>query len=117
MGKVRRCGEVDTLDCVIDELDGAALVGLAGNCIFIERGIPMGAEAGGACTGTDLSGGCGLGEGDGDGSGRRVGEALRGMLLGKDDVTDDADGRLEVLAKLLVGIMCDRDEDDEWLYG
>ena len=42
---------------------------------------------------------------------------MRGMLLGKDDVTDDADGRLEALVKLLVGIMCDRDEDDEWLYG
>ena len=57
MGKVRRCGEVDIPGCVIDELIGAALVGLVGNCIFIERGIPMGAEAGGACMGTDLSGG------------------------------------------------------------
>ena len=57
MGKVRRCGEVDTPGCVIDEPVGVTLVGLAGNCIFIERGIPMGAEAGGACTGTDLSGG------------------------------------------------------------
>ena len=57
VGKVRRCGEVDTPGRVIGELITAALVGLAGNCIFIERGIPMGAEAGDACTGTDLSGG------------------------------------------------------------
>lgn len=50
------------------------------------------------------------GPGDGGGSGRRVGEVSRGM-----GGNGDAAGAAEVLAKLLVGMMCESDEDEEWL--
>lgn len=52
------------------------------------------------------------GPGEGGGRGRRVGEVSRGKV-GKEGVTGAAEGKLEGLAKLLVGMMCERDEDDE----
>lgn len=52
------------------------------------------------------------GLGEGGGSGRRVGDASRGMV-GKEDVTGVAEGRIDELEKLLVGMMCERDEDEE----
>lgn len=74
--------------------------------MFVDRGIPIGAEDAGMEV--ETSGARGLGEGGG--RGRRVGDVSRGMA-GKEDVA----GAAEVLAKLLVGMMCERDEDDEWL--
>lgn len=86
-------------------LTGIDFEGLEGcwNCIFVDRGIPIGAED----VGTE-AGNAGT-PGEGGGSGRRVGEVSRGML-GKEEVTGVAEDELE---KLLVGMMCERDEDEE----